>query len=149
MIGLVGLVYAVKEISRREGSYVVALISAIIGIIAMIIFVRRQRKSADPLIDFGLFKDSQFTTGVITALLSCFALIGMESLPIVRDSLDEALIVAENLPATAGASLIKMAQTAFDKSFVVVLANATIILFVAAFMIRSLTNRTIVRDNNN
>ncbi|WP_438350293.1 MFS transporter [Paenibacillus sp. FA6] len=293
MIGLVGLVYAIKEISRREGSTVIALISAILGIIAMIIFVRRQRKSANPLIDFSLFKDSRFTTGVITALLSCFALIGMELIvtqrlqlvlgyspleaglfiiftpiasfisgiligmvlhrvdtmkvqwiclfvsglgmgalllfhngniiiqiialmvlgaglggamtaasnsimvnvpiekagmaasieevsfelgsalsitllgslsslvytasfvlpeglsvsPIVRDSLDEALIVAENLPATAGATLIEMAQTAFDKSFVVVLATATIILFIAAFMIRVAAHRTKVRNH--
>jgi len=62
-------------------------------------------------------------------------------------ALDEALIVAENLPATAGVTLIEMAQTAFDKSFVVVLATATIILFVAAFMIRFATHRTKVREN--
>ncbi|MEC0090769.1 hypothetical protein [Paenibacillus macquariensis] len=72
---------------------------------------------------------------------------GLGVSPIVRDSLDEALIVVENLPATAGAILIEMAQTAFDKSFVVVLATATIILFVAAFMVRAITNRTKALDN--
>lgn len=293
MIGLVGLVYAIKEISRREGSYTIALISAVIGIVGMIFFIRHQRKSPDPLIDFSLFKDSHFTTGVVTALLSCFVLIGMEFVvtqrlqlvlgyspleagmyvvftsiasfisgiliglvlhrvdkmkvqwvclfvsglgmgafllfhngniilqivslmilgaglggamttasnsimlnvpiekagmaasieevsfelgsalgitllgslssfvytvsivlpaglavsPVVRDSLDEALMAAENLPAAAGSTLIESAQSAFDKSFVVVLATATIILFVAAFMIRSATHRTKVRDN--
>lgn len=293
MIGLIGFVYAIKEISRREGSIAIALISAVIGVVAMIFFVRRQRKSSEPLIDFSLFKDSHFTTGVITALLSYFALIGMELIvtqrlqlvlgysaleagmyiiftsvasfiagilaglvlhrvdkakvqwvcliisgigmgalltfhngnlmlqyasliilggglggamtaasnsimlnvpiekagmaasieevsfelggalsitllgslssiiytaslvlpeglavsPIVRDSLDEALIVAESLPAAVGSTLIENAKSAFDKSFVVVLASATIVLFVAAFMVLVATRRTKVRDN--
>ncbi|MDQ0091203.1 DHA2 family multidrug resistance protein-like MFS transporter [Paenibacillus anaericanus] len=293
MIGLVGLVYAIKEISRREGSSTIALISAVIGIVAMIFFIRHQRKSSDPLIDFSLFRDSRFTTGVVTALLSSFALVGMELVvtqrlqlvlgyspleagmyvvftsiasfisgifiglvlhrvdkmkvqwiclfvsglgmgafllfhngniilqivslmilgaglggamttasnsimlnvpiekagmaasieevsfelgsalsitllgslstfvytasivlpeglsvpPVVQDSLDEALLAAENLPTAASSTLIELAQSAFDKSFVVVLATATIILLVAAFMIRSATLRTKVRDN--
>jgi DHA2 family multidrug resistance protein-like MFS transporter len=287
MIGLIGLVYAVKEISRREGSYVIALISAVIGVVAMVLFMRHQRKSQHPLIDFTLFRDSNFTTGVVTALLSCFALIGMELIvtqrlqlvlgytpleaglyviftsiasfisgiliglmlhrvnkvkvqwiclfvsglgmgsllvfhngnillqiaslmilglglggamtaasnsimlnvpiekagmaasieevsfelgsalsitllgslssfiytaslvlpdglavpPIVRDSLDEALLAAENMAPAAGSSLVEAAQSAFDQSFVVVLATATIILFAAAFIIRAVSKR--------
>lgn len=293
MIGLVGLVYAIKEISRREGSYVVALISALIGFLALFLFIRHQRKSHDPLIDFALFKDLRFTTGVVTALLSCFGLIGMELIvtqrlqlvlgysplesglyvvfasiasfisgiligsvlyrvdkmkvqwvclfvsglgmgalllfhngnlflqiaslmilgaglggamtaasnsimlnvpiekagmaasieevsfelgsalsitllgslssfvytasivipdglsvpPIVRDSIDEALLVAEKMPASAGSTLVEAAQSAFDKSFVVVIAAATIILFVAAFMIRSITHRSKIQES--
>lgn len=293
MIGLVGLVYAIKEISRREGSYTIALISAVIGVIAMILFIRHQRRNPNPLIDFSLFKDPRFTTGVVTALLSCFALIGMELIvtqrlqlvlgyspleagmfvvftsiasfisgiligsilhrvdkikvqwvclfisgvgmgtfllfhngniilqiiafmilgaglggamtaasnsimlhvpiekagmaasieevsfelgsalsitllgslsslvytssfvlpeglavsPIVRDSLDEALLAAEKLPAAAGSALVEIAQSAFDKSFVVVLTTATIILFVTAFMIRIANHRTNVRGD--
>ncbi|MCR8658651.1 MFS transporter [Paenibacillus endoradicis] len=288
MIGLIGLVYAIKEISRREGSYTIALISAVIGVAAMIVFVRRQRQSSQPLIDFSLFRDSRFTTGVLTALLSCFALIGMELIvtqrlqlvlgyspleaglyvvftsiasfiagiltgsvlhrvdqmklqwiclfvagvgmgtllifhngniilqiaalmilgaglggamtsasntimlnvpiekagmaasieevsfelgsalsvtllgslssfvytaslvvpegltvsPIVRDSLDEALIVAENLPGTSGSTLIEYAKSAFDQSFVVVIATATVILFVSSLIIRIAAHRT-------
>ncbi|OBZ11380.1 MFS transporter [Bacillus sp. FJAT-26390] len=293
MIGLVGLVYAIKEVSRRDGSYAIALISAAIGIMALILFLLRQRKSTDPLIDFALFKDSRFTIGVLTALLSCFALIGMELIvtqrlqlvlgyspleaglfiiftpiasflsgiiiglvlhrvdkmnvqwiclfisglgmgafllfhngniiaqvvsllilgaglggamtaasnsimihapiekagmaasieevsfelgstlsitllgslssfiytasfvipeglavsPVVRDSLDEALMAAENLSATAGSTLIQIAQAAFDKSFVAVLATATLILMIAAFMVRAAAYRAKVRGN--
>lgn len=65
MIVLVALVYAVKEISRREGSIAVAVLSAVIGVVAMIIFMRHQRKSQNPLIDFALFRDSHFSTGVL------------------------------------------------------------------------------------
>ncbi|WP_340003668.1 MFS transporter [Paenibacillus sp. FSL K6-0276] len=287
MIGLVGLVYAIKEISRREGSYVVALLSAVIGVVAMILFMRHQRKSQNPLIDFTLFKDSRFSTGVATALLSCFALIGMELIvtqrlqlilgyspleaglyvvftsiasfisgiliglvlhrvdkvkvqwvcllvsgigmgalllfhdgsiflqfaalmilgaglggamtaasnsimlnvpvekagmaasieevsfelgstlsitllgslasfiytaslvlpdgltvpPFVRDSLDEALLAAENMPTAAGSTLVEAAQSAFDKSFIVVLATATFLLLASALIIRAVSKR--------
>lgn len=287
MIGLVALVYAVKEISRREGSIAVAVLSAVIGVVAMIIFMRHQRKSQNPLIDFALFRDSHFSTGVATALLSCFALIGMELIvtqrlqlvlgytpleaglyvvftsiasfisgiliglvlhrvdkvkvqwicllmsgigmgtlllfhdgniflqfaalmilgaglggamtaasnsimlnvpveqagmaasieevsfelgsalsitllgslssfiytaslvvpdgltvpPIVRDSLDEALLAAENMPTDAGSALVEAAQSAFDQSFIVVLATATILLLASAFIIRTVSKR--------
>lgn len=292
MIGLVFFVFAIKEVSRRDGSYAIALFSAVIGVAAMIIFYRRQRKSTDPLIDFSLFKDSRFTTGVLTALLSCFALIGMELIvtqrlqlvlwyspleaglfiiftplasfisgiliglvlhrvdkmkvqwiclfvsalgmgglllfyngtttlqivslmilgtglggamtaasnsimvhvpvekagmaasieevsfelgstlsitllgslsafiytasfvlpkglavsPVVQDSLDEALLAAENLSGAAASTLVEVAQSAFDKSYVVVLATATIVLLVAAFLIRAMTNRAQAED---
>lgn len=72
---------------------------------------------------------------------------GLSVSPIVRDSLDEALLVAGNLSETDGTILIELAKSAFDKSFVVVLATATIILFVAAFMIRAATLRAKVQDN--
>ena len=249
--------------------------------------MRHQRKSQNPLIDFALFRDSHFTTGVATALLSCFALIGMELIvtqrlqlvlgytplkaglyvvftsiasfisgiliglvlhrvdkvkvqwvcllvsgigmgtlllfhdgnillqfaalmilgaglggamtaasnsimlnvpvekagmaasieevsfelgsalsitllgslssfiytaslvlpdeltvpPIVRDSLDEALLAAENMPTAAGSALVEAAQSAFDKSFIVVLATATILLLASAFIIRAVSKR--------
>jgi DHA2 family multidrug resistance protein-like MFS transporter len=66
---------------------------------------------------------------------------GLAVPPIVRDSLDEALLAAENMAPAAGSSLIEAAQSAFDQSFVVVLATATIILFAAAFIIRAVSKR--------
>ncbi|BBI33554.1 MFS transporter [Cohnella abietis] len=295
MTGLVGIVYAIKEISRRQGSYEVGLISAVIGIIALILFVRRQRKSATPLIDFALFRDPRFTTGVVTALLSCFALIGMELIvtqrlqlvlgyspleaglfiifapiasfisgiligllshrankmkvqwicllvagsgmgmlllvhngnmlpqvtalmimgaglggamtaashsiminapvekagmaasieevsfelggalgvallgslssfvytasfvlpeglavsPVVRDSLDEALRIARDLPAATGSTLVEIAKTAFNKSFSVVLAAAAMILVIASCIIAVIAQLTKARGNTN
>ncbi|MFF2090080.1 MFS transporter [Paenibacillus sp. NPDC058174] len=80
MIALVTIVYAIKEITRRGGSTILAVIAAIIGIIAFIIFIRRQRKLSDPLIDLSLFKSSPFTVGFITAVMSSFTLIGIQYL---------------------------------------------------------------------
>ncbi|MBH5316245.1 MFS transporter [Paenibacillus sp. GSMTC-2017] len=288
MICLVAFVYAIKEIGKRESSIIVIVSAILLGAIALMLFLRRQNKQTEPLIDFTLFKDSRFTTGVITALLSSFALIGMELIvtqrlqlvlgyspleaglfivftpiasfisgiligfilhridiikvqwiclfvsgigmgafllfhndsiylqmasllilgaglggamtsasnsiminapiekagmaasieevsfelgstlsitilgslssfiytislvlpegltvsPVVRDSLDEAIIEAEKLPDVAGAALIELAKTSYDKSYVIVLATATLVLWIAAFIIRGVSRRT-------
>lgn len=78
MIGLVGLAYALKEMSMREPSRGSALAAATVGIVAIVIFVRRQRFSAAPLIDFTLFRNRRFACGVATALVASAALIGVE-----------------------------------------------------------------------
>lgn len=78
MTGLVALVYAIKEMGRRNGSVETALATAVIGLIAITIFVRRQNRQADPLIDFSLFRNLRFSLGTLTALVSMFVLAGSE-----------------------------------------------------------------------
>ncbi|EGO63681.1 MFS transporter [Acetonema longum] len=78
MLGLIALVYAVKEMGRRNGSFEVVLAAAVIGLAAIIIFVRRQNRQAYPLIDFSLFRDLRFSLGALTALVSTFVLTGSE-----------------------------------------------------------------------
>lgn len=78
MFGLVGLTYAVKEAGKRDPSWGSAAIALVIGLAAMAVFIRRQRRSAAPLIDFALFANPRFTAGVATALVASAALIGVE-----------------------------------------------------------------------
>lgn len=78
MVGLVGLVFAIKEASRREPSWAMALVALGMGLLALAAFVRRQRVSANPLIDFALFVNPRFTCGVMAALVASAALIGVE-----------------------------------------------------------------------
>ncbi|MCO5152119.1 MULTISPECIES: MFS transporter [unclassified Shinella] len=78
MFGLVGLTYAVKEAGKRDPSWESAAIALAIGLAAMTVFIRRQRRSAAPLIDFALFANPRFTAGVVTALVASAALIGVE-----------------------------------------------------------------------
>lgn len=78
MLGLVGLVYAIKEIAKRAPAWDMAALAFAIGLIAMVLFVRRQRASAHPLIDFSLFAIPRFTAGVIAALVAAGTLIGFE-----------------------------------------------------------------------
>jgi DHA2 family multidrug resistance protein-like MFS transporter len=78
MVGLVGLTYAIKEVSTRNPSWLIAGLALLIGVIAMTIFVRRQLRSTAPLIDFSLFANPRFSAGVATALVAAGSLIGVE-----------------------------------------------------------------------
>ncbi|MFF2847024.1 MFS transporter [Streptomyces sp. NPDC058001] len=79
MVGLVGLVYAIKEIAKPEGRelpyFAGALLMSAIGFTA---FVRRQRTQTYPLIDFALFRNRHLLIGVLGAGLSMFATAGVE-----------------------------------------------------------------------
>ncbi|MEG0883866.1 MAG: MFS transporter, partial [Janthinobacterium sp.] len=59
-------------------------------------------------------------------------------LPNVHDTLDAALLAAEQLPAELGLQVSELARSAFDKAFIVVLATASAILMAAAATIRHL-----------
>jgi len=78
MVGLVGMTYAIKEAGRRDPSWEMAGLALLIGLVAMALFIRRQRRSAAPLIDFSLFANPRFSAGVATALVASAALIGVE-----------------------------------------------------------------------
>lgn len=78
MVGLIGIVYAIKEASKRDPDWTMVASVFVLGIVATMLFVRRQRRSAAPLIDFSLFADPRFSSGVATALVASGALIGVE-----------------------------------------------------------------------
>ena len=58
-----------------------------------------------------------------------------------RDSLDEALIVAEGLPVELGSALAQLARAAFDAGYATVLASCTAMLLGAAALVISLNRR--------
>ena len=78
MVGLVGVVYTIKEATGPEPSVpavVVALVAAVAGFWT---FVRRQRAQTYPLIDFTLFRDPRILVGVLAAGMAMFALAGVQ-----------------------------------------------------------------------
>ncbi|WP_426578189.1 MFS transporter [Xenorhabdus stockiae] len=92
MIGLIGITFAIKEISKQAPSMGIAIIASAIGMIFTMMFVSRQRRSSAPIIDFTLLKSYGFATGVATAFVSTAALMGVE------------LIVSQRLQLVAGLS---------------------------------------------
>lgn len=78
MIGLVGAIYALKELSKPTPDVSALLVAALIGVLFLALFVRRQQRSAHPMIDFSLFRNRLFAGGIGVALLSMVALIGIE-----------------------------------------------------------------------
>jgi DHA2 family multidrug resistance protein-like MFS transporter len=108
MVGLVGLAYAIKEMSKREPSAQAGLIAAVIGAVALVVFVRRQRRSAHPMIDFGLFRNAAFSSGVAAALVTSGALVGVELVLTQRLQL-----VAGYSPLEAGIFILPIPLAAF------------------------------------
>jgi len=78
LVGLVGVVYAVKELSQRDSSYGLALAAGLLGMGVLAVFVRRQRRMTDPLIDFGLFRNRKFSGAIAVAFVASVAFAGIE-----------------------------------------------------------------------
>ena len=78
MIGLVGVTLAIKEVTRPDASAYTAALACGIGCTALVLFVKTQRGSKNPLIDFTLFQDRTFSLGVTVALLTSLVMIGVE-----------------------------------------------------------------------
>ncbi|MFC6400744.1 MDR family MFS transporter [Mammaliicoccus sciuri] len=66
-IGIATIIYSVSSVSTTEGGFSSPsiYITLIIGIIAMILFVFRQLKLEEPLLDLKVFKYHNYTKGVI------------------------------------------------------------------------------------
>ena len=78
LIGLVGVTLAIKEIAKPAPTLIGFAAPMLVGIIALTIFVRRQLHGKYPMIDLGLFRDRRFSAGVVTAVVSAAALLGIE-----------------------------------------------------------------------
>ncbi|MCO1580517.1 MFS transporter [Crossiella sp. SN42] len=76
MVGMIGVVYAVKD-AVAHGVRPAVAVAAAVGVAALWLFVRRQRKLPRPLIDIDLFRNRAFV-GVIGAnMLSVFGMSGL------------------------------------------------------------------------
>ena len=78
LVGLVGLAYAIEELAKETPSFLAVAAAAVIGALALAIFVRRQRRSAAPMSDLTLFENREFALGVVVALVSSFSVVGLE-----------------------------------------------------------------------
>ncbi|MFI5778487.1 MFS transporter [Nocardia sp. NPDC051570] len=119
MLALVPVVYAIKEIAAHGIDLAMIGIAAL-GVVAGVLFVRRQRALADPMLDLRLFALPRFRTAVLTNLLSVFALAGVlffgsQYLQLVlgRSPLDAGLLLlpgmlASMVAALASAWLVRM-----------------------------------------
>lgn len=108
MIGLVGVVLAIKELAKRDPSWVLMLISLVIGLAFIAIFLRRQTHAASPMIDFTLFQNRSFRAAVVVAMISMAALVGLELVFSQRLQL-----VAGMTPLEAGIFMLPIPLAAF------------------------------------
>ncbi|MCQ4296459.1 MFS transporter [Pseudomonas stutzeri] len=99
MGALVGLTLSIKEAGKADPSVLQACIAAIVAIACGLAFLRRQRQTAVPMIDFALFRDRSFSAGVVTASVASAALMGME------------LVVSQRLQLVVGLSPLQAGLT--------------------------------------
>jgi MFS transporter, DHA2 family, multidrug resistance protein len=78
MAGLVGLIVAIKEIAKVTPSWTVIAAAVIAAAAGFWAFVRRQRRLPYPLLDFSIFRNPAFLSGVLAAGLSMFAISGVQ-----------------------------------------------------------------------
>jgi DHA2 family lincomycin resistance protein-like MFS transporter len=74
-IALVGILYGVSTIF--SGSVIAAIATIIIGAVFLVLFVKRQNKLEQPLIDLKPLKVAPFTIGVIINMLSLVTMFAM------------------------------------------------------------------------
>lgn len=78
MIGLISIAYAVKELGKRSPAFAAMLVAILLGTLFLAMFIRRQRRAAQPMLELSLFAEPLFRNAVIAALASALAFIGME-----------------------------------------------------------------------
>ncbi|KRG08242.1 MDR family MFS transporter [Staphylococcus sp. NAM3COL9] len=80
ILGFGGLLYGTSSISRDGWSDPVVLTTIIGGLILVTIFIIRQTKLKTPLLDFSVFKNSQFAVGITIMAFTMISMIGSETI---------------------------------------------------------------------
>ncbi|MGH2561181.1 MAG: MFS transporter [Thermomicrobiales bacterium] len=75
LVAVLAVIYGLKEVAQG-GMETQPVISILAGLIVGILFVRRQRTLADPLIDLHLFRIPAFSAALVTNLLVGFVAFG-------------------------------------------------------------------------
>lgn len=78
LVALSAFVIAIKESAHAGQSWAVPAISLLVAILAGALFVRRQLRLPFPLLDFSIFRNAAFTSGVLAAAFSLFAIGGVQ-----------------------------------------------------------------------
>lgn len=102
--GLAGVVYALKQAGERAGVNAVILGTALGGAALLYAFVHRQRRLAEPLLDFSLFGERRFATAAL-CVIGCFGSY-VALLFLLTQWLQQ---VGEYSPLLAGVSLMPLA----------------------------------------
>ncbi|MDA4925725.1 MFS transporter [Chelativorans multitrophicus] len=78
LVALSALVIAIKESAHVGQSWLVPAGAFVVAVVASILFVRRQSRLTFPLLDFSIFRNAAFSSGVMAAAFAMFAIGGIE-----------------------------------------------------------------------
>ncbi|WP_270485596.1 MFS transporter [Gordonia jacobaea] len=102
-------IYAIKEFAA-EGWSVERAVALVVGFTLGTVFVARQKRLSDPMIDLGLFDDRRFSVSIWTNVVCMFALLG------------NSIIVTQYLQSVLGYSPLKAALWSIAPSALVAVA---------------------------
>ncbi|WP_067178615.1 MFS transporter [Microtetraspora niveoalba] len=77
IVSVLALVYALKEAAHGGLVRVPVVVAALVGTVALVVFVRRQTRLAEPLIDVRLFRRRAFSASVCAELVTMFAMLAL------------------------------------------------------------------------
>ncbi|MFI5755935.1 MFS transporter [Streptomyces sp. NPDC051569] len=113
-VGVLGLVFGVKRLGAGETPLGPAtLVPVCLGAALLILFVRRQRRRAYPLIDMRMFARPTFSTSVGCIVIAMLALVGLE------------LIAVQYLQLVLGLSPLATGLRLLPLTFAAIAAGAT------------------------
>jgi len=75
LVAVLAVVFGIKQ-SAQDGLSAVSLASIAVGVFVGLLWTRRQRTSADPMIDLGLFRIPSFNASLVVNFLTIFVAIG-------------------------------------------------------------------------
>ena len=75
LVAILAIIFGLKEIAQN-GLGGLPISSVVVGIVVSVVFARRQRSLADPMIDLSLFRIRSFNASLATNVLGIFIAIG-------------------------------------------------------------------------
>lgn len=78
LLGLLGSTYAIKAAAQNQPAWLEVLGTALLGVAFLAAFAWRQVHIHNPLIDFSLFRQRDFSSGVLAAVTVALALVGFQ-----------------------------------------------------------------------
>jgi DHA2 family multidrug resistance protein-like MFS transporter len=78
LIGMISLVYAIKAGFGGTQALSITLLTAMLGLTMLTLFVRKQLRSVQPMLDLSLFSHPAIVAGIIMAVVASAALAGVE-----------------------------------------------------------------------
>ncbi|WP_198348187.1 hypothetical protein [Plantactinospora sp. KBS50] len=75
LAAILPVIYAIKEVAR-SGFSAVPVLAGVAGVAFGIIFLRRQRRRPDPMIDLALLRRPAFGGSLLVNVLGMFAMVG-------------------------------------------------------------------------
>lgn len=147
VLGFGGLLYGTSSLSRDGWNDPVVLTTVIGGLILVVLFIFRQTRLETPLLDFSVFKNSQFAVGIVIMAFTMIAMIGSETvLPMFVQNIMKDTALQSGLILLPGAIVMGIMSVA--SGFLYEKYGAKILAFIGMLIVVVTSSYFIFMDEN-